>query len=164
MALGGSTRRISAKAGTGDTCIVRWIPLALRSTFWVSAERDAVAAKQFFETALRSSGHPRPRVITVDGNPSYPKVIAELKHEGKLARRCRCRTCPYLNNVVEQDHRGIKRRVIASQGFRSFDGAWRTIQGYEILHMIRKGQVRWLPKDDVLGQIQFIRETLGLKS
>ena len=58
----------------------------------------------------------------------------------------------------------IKRRVNASQGFRSFDGAWRTIQGYEVLHMIRKGQVRWLPKGDVLGQIQFIREILGLKA
>jgi transposase-like protein len=88
----------------------------------------------------------------------------KLKREGKLGRRCRCRTCPYLSNVVEQDHRGIKRRVNASQGFRSFDGALRTIQGYEILHMIRKGQVRWLPKGDVLGQIQFIRETFGLKS
>ena len=131
--------------------------------FWFSAERDAAAAKHFFQKALQAPGHPRPRVITVDGNPSYPKVIAELKQERKLGRRCRCRTCPYLNNVVEQDHRGIKRRVNASQGFRSFDGAWRTIQGYEVLHMIRKGHVRWLPKDDVLGQIQFIRETLGLK-
>jgi len=91
-------------------------------------------------------------------------VIAQLKQEGKLGRRCRCRTCPYLDNVVEQDHRAIKRRVNASQGFRSFDGAWLTIQGYEVLHMIRKGQVRWLPKGDVLGQIQFIREILGLKA
>jgi len=132
--------------------------------FWFSAERDAAAAKQFLQKALQAPGHPRPRVITVDGNPSYPKVIAELKQERKLGRRCRCRTCPYLNNVVEQDHRGIKRRVNASQGFRSFEGAWRTIQGYEILHMIRKGQVRWLPKGDVLGQIQFIREILGLKA
>jgi IS6 family transposase len=70
---------------------------------------------------------------------------------------------PVLNNVVEQDHRGIKRRVNASQGFRSFDGAWRTIQGYEVLHMIRTGQVRWLPKGNVLGQIQFIQEILGMK-
>jgi len=131
--------------------------------FLFSAERDAAAAKQFFQKALQAPGHPRPRVITVDGNPSYPKMIEELKQEGKLGRRCRCRTCPYLNNVVEQDHRGIKRRVNASQGFRSFDGAWRTIQGCEVLHMIRKGQVRWLPKGDVLGQIQFIHETVGLK-
>ena len=72
--------------------------------------------------------------------------------------------CPYLNNIVEQDHRAIKRRVNASQGFRSFHGARRTIQGYEAVHMIRKGQVRWLAKGDVLGQIQFIREMLGLKA
>src|SRR5208282_5705363 len=95
--------------------------------FLFSAERDAAAAKQFFQKALKAPGHPRPRVITVDGNPSYPKVIAELK----------------------QEHRGIKRRVNASQGFRSFEGAWRTIQGYEAVHMIRKGQVRWLRKGDV---------------
>jgi DDE domain len=58
---------------------------------------------------------------------------------------------PVLNNV-EQGHRGIKRRVNARQGFRSLDGAWRTIQDYEILHLIRKGQVRWLPKREVLGE------------
>jgi len=49
----------------------------------------------------------------------------------------------YLNNVLEQDHRAIKRRVRASQHFRSFWGAWRTIAGYEAMHMIRKGQACW---------------------
>jgi transposase-like protein len=110
--------------------------------FWFPAKRNAAAAKQFFQKALQAPGHPRPRVITVDGNPCYPKVIAELKQKWKLGRRCRCRTSAYLNNVVEQDHRTLKRRVNASQGFRWFDGAPRTIQGYEVLHMIRKGQVR----------------------
>jgi transposase, IS6 family len=132
--------------------------------FWLSAQRDAAAAKRFFQRALQDAGHTRPRVINVDGNPSYPKVIAELKQERKLGQRCRCRTCPYLNNIVEQDHRAIKRRVNASQGFRSFAGAWRTIQGYEVLHMVRKGQVRWLAKADVVGQILFINETFGLKA
>jgi IS6 family transposase len=74
------------------------------------------------------------------------------------------RRATYLNNIVEQDHRSIKRRVNASQGFRSFEGAWRTIQGYEAMHMIRKGQVRGLPKGDVAGQILFIQETLGFES
>src|ERR1700738_1456696 len=46
--------------------------------FWFSAERDAVAAKRFFQKALQASGHPRPRVITVDGNPSYPKGLVEV--------------------------------------------------------------------------------------
>jgi transposase-like protein len=132
--------------------------------FLLTARRDAAAAKRFFQNALLAPGHPRPRVINVDGNPSYPKVVAELKQEGQLGRRCRCRTCPYLNNIVEQDHRAIKRRVNASQGFRSFHGARRTIQGYEVVHMIRKGQMRWLPKGDVLGLILFLNDTLGLNA
>jgi transposase-like protein len=49
----------------------------------------------------------------------------------------------YLNNVLEQDHRAIKRRVRASQGFRSLWGAYRTTQGYEAVHAIRKGQAKW---------------------
>jgi hypothetical protein len=75
--------------------------------------------------------HRSPRVINVDKNPSYPPVIGVLKSEGTLRRRCRLRPVQYLNNVLEQDHRAIKRRVRASQGFRSFWGAYRTIQGYE---------------------------------
>jgi len=85
--------------------------------FLLSSRRNAAAAKRFLQKALH--GHPRPRVINVDGNPSYPKVIAELKKTGELGRRCRCRPVRYLNNIVEQDHRAIKRRVRASQGFRS---------------------------------------------
>ena len=132
--------------------------------FLLSAHRDAAAAKRFLQKALRDPGHPRPRVINVDGNPSYPKVVAELKTEGKLGLRCRCGTCAYLNDIVEQDHRAIKRRVHASQGFRSFHGARRTTQGYEVVHMIRKGQVSWLPKRDVVGLVLFINETLGLRA
>ena len=64
--------------------------------FLRSAHRDADAAKRFFQKTLRAPGHPRPRVINVDGNPAYPKVVAELKRERRLGRRCRCRTCPYM--------------------------------------------------------------------
>jgi IS6 family transposase len=98
----------------------------------------------------------------VDGNPSYPTVIEELKRERVLGRRCRCRVVPYLNNIIEQDHRSIKRRVNASLGFRSFDSAQRTIQGYETMHMIRKGQVRWLAKHDIAAQVRFIKVTFGV--
>ena len=124
--------------------------------FLLSASRDAAAAKRFFQKALRSVGHPRPRVINVDGNPSYPKLISELKRTGELGRRCRCRPVRYLNNIVEQDHRSIKRRVRACQGFRSFSSTTRTIQGIETVNMIRKGQVRWLAKDDIGGQVAFV--------
>src|SRR5918999_766556 len=91
-----------------------------------------------------------------------PKVITELKQAGELSRRCRCRPVRYLNNVVEQDHRAIKRRVRASHGFRAFHSAWRTIQGIETINMIRKGQVRWLAKDDIAGQAAFIGRLFGL--
>jgi transposase-like protein len=68
--------------------------------FLFAAERDAAAAKRFFQRALKVPGRRRPRVINVDGNPSYPKVITELKQARNLGRRCRCRTCPYLNNII----------------------------------------------------------------
>jgi hypothetical protein len=112
--------------------------------------------------ALRALNHPRPRVINVDGNPAYPSAIEELKRTRELGRRCRCRPVRYLNNLVEQDHRAIKRRVRAMQGFRAFHSAWRTIQGVETVNMIRKGQIRWLPKDDILGQAAFIVGLFGV--
>ena len=112
--------------------------------FLLSAKRDAAAAKRFLQKALRSPGHPRPRVINVDRNPSYPKAISELKRTAVLGRRCRCRPIRYLNNILEQDHRAVKRRLRACQGFRSFHAAWRTLQGIEAMNMIRKGQVRWI--------------------
>ena len=98
----------------------------------------------------------------MDRHPTYPSAIDELKRTRELGRRCRCRPVRYLNNVVEQDHRAIKRRVRASQGFRSFHSAWRTIQGIETVNMIRKGQIRWLQKGDILGQVAFIAALFGI--
>jgi hypothetical protein len=99
--------------------------------------------------------HPRPRVINVDGNASYPKLIAELKKTGELGRRSRCRPVRYLNNIVEQDHRALKRRVRASQGFRSFWSTTRTIQGIETMNMIRKGQVGGCPRAISPGRVRY---------
>jgi transposase-like protein len=124
--------------------------------FLLSARRDAAAAKRFFQKALCASHHPTPRVINVDRNPSYPSVVEALKSEGTLHRRCCLRPVQYLNNILEQDHRAIKRRVQASQGFRSFWGAYRTIQGYEAVHAIRKGQARWVGTGQIVRQLHFI--------
>ena len=57
-----------------------------------------------------------------------------------------------------QDHRAIKRRVKAKQGFREFQAARRTIQGYETMHMIQKGQARWVSGSDIRRQIHFINK------
>ena len=128
----------------------------------LSPKRDAVAAKHFLQMALWRVGGVRPRVINVDGHAAYPQAIRELKASGELGRRCRCRPTPYLNNVLEQDHRLLKRRMAASLWFRSIDGALRTIAGYEAMNMIRKGQIRWLAKGDIVAQIHYIEQTFGL--
>jgi len=130
--------------------------------FMLSPKRDLTAAKLFLRLALSGTGGIRPRVVNVDGHPAYARAIAELKKSGELGRRCRCRPSPYLNNIIEQDHRFIKKRITASLGFRSADGAWRTIEGYEAMHVIRKGQIRWLAKGDVTGQRQFIHSHFGI--
>jgi transposase-like protein len=129
--------------------------------FMLSRKWDLIAAKLFLRLAL-SGGGPRPRVINVDGHPAYASAIADLKQSGELGRRCSCRTAPYLNNVIEQDYRFIKKRIAASLGFRSVEGACRTIEGYEAMHAIRKGQVRWVPKGDAVAQRQFIHTIFGI--
>ena len=130
--------------------------------FMLSPNRDLVAAKHFLQLALHRTGRVRPRVINVDGHPAYATAIAELKTSGDLGRRCRCRPSPYMNNVLEQDHRFIKKRIATSLWFRSVGGALNTIAGYESMHMIRKGQIRWLAKGDVVGQIRFIHQVYGI--
>ena len=107
---------------------------------------------------LPKFGDRQPRVISTDQAPLYGSAISGVKQEGILRRRCRHRPIQYLNNILEQDHRAIKRRVKAKQGFREFDAARRTIQGYEAMHMIRKGQARWVSGSDVRQQIQFINQ------
>jgi transposase-like protein len=68
----------------------------------------------------------------------------------------------YLNNLIEQDHRFIKRLVKPGMGFFSFETAWRTLQGYEVINMIRKGQMQGVSKGDSLGQAAFIAKRFGI--
>jgi transposase-like protein len=98
----------------------------------------------------------------VDKNPAYPAAVEALKEEGTLRRRCRLRQCKYLNNVVEQDHRVVKKRVWLAKGYGSFWTAWRTLRGIEVVSMIRKGRVRWVAKDDAISQARFISRLFGL--
>lgn len=130
--------------------------------FLLSPKRDRIAAKGFLQLALSQVGHRRPRVINVDGHPAYPRAVEQLKRSGELGQRCRCRRAPYLNNILEQDHRFVKKRITASQWFRSVEGALNTIAGYEAMNIIRKGQIRWVAKDDIIGQIHFIERMFGI--
>jgi transposase, IS6 family len=128
--------------------------------FLLSAKRDAAAAERFLGKALGGENHLAPRVVNTDEHAGYPPAIVRLKSAGALVENCRHRPVQYLNNVLEQDHRAIKRRVRASQHFRSFWGAWRTIAGYEAIHMIRKGQACWSAAGARVGLLH--RVILGL--
>jgi hypothetical protein len=101
--------------------------------------------------ALGGENHPTPRVINTDKHAAYPPAIAVLQAAGDLADDCQHPPVQYLNNVLEQDHRAIKRRINASQHFRSFWCAWRTIAGYKAIHLIRKGQAYWSAADAKVG-------------
>jgi IS6 family transposase len=72
------------------------------------------------------------------------------------------RQIKYLNNLVEQDHRFIKRLVKAGLGFFSFETAWNTLQGYEVMHMFRKGQVHGVGTGDITGQVTFMARLFGV--
>lgn len=130
--------------------------------FLLSPTRDAEAAKGFFSKTLAAPHTVPPRVINVDKNAAYPKAFKGLKEEGALLDSCELRQVKYLNNMVEQDHRFIKRRVKPGLGFFSFEAAWHTLQGYEVMNMMRKGQMRGVEKGDIMGQIAFIARLFGV--
>jgi transposase, IS6 family len=124
--------------------------------FLLSVRRDAAAAKRFFSKALAQPHTVNPRTITVDKNPAYPRAASELKRAGVLWRFSRLRQCKYLNNIVEQDHRRIKRLVRPGLGFGSLPTARPTLAGYEAMAMIRRGQVHNIGGRDMQAQTIFV--------
>jgi transposase, IS6 family len=83
----------------------------------LSPARDADAAQRFFRKVLGARHTATPRVITVDQNPAYPLAFEAIEQERLLPEACLLRRCKYLNNVIEQDHRFVKRRVNPGLGF-----------------------------------------------
>jgi transposase-like protein len=130
--------------------------------FLLSARRDAEAAKRFFRKALAQPHTRNPRTLTVDKNPAYPAAVAAMKQDGELWRFARLRQVKYLNNIVEQDHRRIKRLVRPGLGFGGLRTARRTLAGYEAMAMIRKGQVRSIGGRDIRAQATFIAGLFGI--
>uniref|UniRef100_UPI00048CA8E0 IS6 family transposase n=1 Tax=Ectobacillus panaciterrae TaxID=363872 RepID=UPI00048CA8E0 len=129
--------------------------------FYLSKTRDHKAAKRFFRKALRSFHVSIPRVITVDKNPAYPVAIEELKKEKKMPLGIQIRKIKYLNNIVEQDHRFIKKRVRSMLGLKSFRTAKQILAGVEAVHMMKKGQTLQGEKS-VRNQVNLIHQLFGL--
>ncbi len=126
--------------------------------FLLTAKRDAQAAKRFFHKVLNAVHTQEPRVINVAQNAAYPKAIDELKEKKELCEQVELRQNKYLNNMVEQDHRSIKRLVKPGMGFGSFNTARRTLKGYEIMNMMRKGQIEGVAKRVVTERVKFINQ------
>src|SRR2546423_8576425 len=130
--------------------------------FLLSARRDVSAAKRFFKKMMRADHRRLPFSISVDKNAAYPEAFTSSQAEKVLPHDCTLRRVKYLNNVIEQDHRFIKKKVRSSQCFKRFHTAERTLEGIEAMHMIRKGQVKRLTGGDALGQAKFVETSFGV--
>jgi putative transposase len=112
--------------------------------FLLRAQRDKAAARRYFEKAINQNGEPE--TITVDKSGANLAALEALNTERETP--ITIRQNKYLNNIVEQDHRAIKRIVKPMMGFRNFRCARIILAGIEVMHMIRKGQM----KDDGIAR------------
>src|SRR6202022_3276066 len=121
----------------GEWCyLYRAVDRAGRTVdFRLSTKRDVAAAKAFFRKAIKSQGS-TPRTITLDGYAASHRAVLEMKANGQLRADTTLRSSKYLNNLIEQDHRGAKLRIGPMLGFKWFKTAAGTIAGIELLRRI----------------------------
>jgi transposase-like protein len=124
--------------------------------FMLSAKRDVSAAKRFFKKMMSADHRRLPFSISVDKNAAYPEAFSASQEERIVPKDCKLRRVKYLNNVIEQDHRFIKKKGRASQCFKRFHTAERTLEGIEAVNMMRKGQVKRLDGRDAVRQAKFV--------
>lgn len=124
--------------------------------FMHSAKRDVSAAKRFFKKVMRAEHRRLPFSISVDKNATYLEAFSTSQEERVVPKDCKLRRVKYLNSVIEQDHRFVKKKVRASQCFKRFHTAERTLEGIEAVNMMRKGQVKRLAGRDARGQATFV--------
>jgi transposase-like protein len=129
--------------------------------FYLSKSRNHKAAKRFFKKALQSFHVSKPRVITVDKNPAYPIAIEQLKKEKSIPDGMQLRQQKYLNNIVEQDHRFIKKRIRSMLGFKSYKTSATILSGVEAMHMLKKEQID-LQDQSVQNRNIFMNRLFGL--
>ncbi|CQJ05305.1 TPA: IS6 family transposase [Yersinia enterocolitica] len=121
--------------------------------FLLTAKRDAAAALRFFRKAIRY--HNEPEVVTIDKSGANTAALATLNADKAEDETITIRQSKYLNNLIEQDHRNIKRRTRLMTGFKSFRRAQTILAGIELIHMIRKGQYRHLQSEGLSAAEQF---------
>lgn len=130
--------------------------------FLLSAKRDGKAAARFFRKVLQGQHTQSPRVVTVDKKAAYPVAMETLKGEEAIEKQTELRQSKYLNNIVEQDHRHIKRLVKLMMEFKTFTSARNTLSEIEAMKMIGKGQVKGIDQGDGVSQVSFIEAIFGI--
>src|SRR3989442_3227895 len=105
--------------------------------FLLTEQRDQEAALRFLKQAIRR--HSVPEKITIDGSAANEAAIRSYNTEHGTT--IEIRKVKYLNNIVEQDHRAVKRVTRPMLGFKAFEAAQSTLTGIELMHMLRKGQL-----------------------
>jgi transposase-like protein len=130
--------------------------------FSFSERRNLTAAKRFLRKALKRHG--RPERIIIDGSQTNREAILACDTESRLRDRSGCKLKPirirqsqYLNNRIEQDHRAVKRRVRPMLGFKAMDSARAVLSGIEMVHMMPKGQAKFVYSQQLSLVEQFER-------
>nr|BFD33581.1 IS6 family transposase [Pigmentibacter ruber]BFD33587.1 IS6 family transposase [Pigmentibacter ruber] len=108
---------------------------------YLSKRRDTTSAKRFFQKCFRSSGIPEK--VNIDKSGSNTAALKAINKDLKSEDKVLIRQNKYLNNLVEQDHRFIKKKVKPMLGFFSLKSARATLAGIELHHMLRKGQFKF---------------------
>lgn len=119
----------------------------------LTAKRDAAAALRFFRKAIRH--HDEPEIVTIDKSGANTAALTTLNADKPEEETITVRQNKYLNNLIEQDHRNIKRRTRPMLGFKSFRRAQTVLAGVELVQMIRKGQLHHPAGDGLSPAEQF---------
>ena len=106
--------------------------------FLLTATRDRKAALRFLKKAIGQLGIPS--LVNIDQSGANHAGLKQVNRE--IKKRITIRHCKYLNNIIEQDHRRIKRLIRPMLGFKNFYAAQRTLAGMEVMAMIKKGQMK----------------------
>jgi len=108
--------------------------------FLLTKRRMKGSAQKFLNKVIGNNG--KPRIINIDKSGANTAGIRTWNRRSMTTKKVKIRRVKYLNNIVEQDHRSIKRRITITTGFKEFESAQRTLSGIEVVHMIRKDQIK----------------------
>lgn len=107
--------------------------------FLLTRRRQKMSGQKFFNKAIGNNG--KPRVINIDKSGANSSAILTVNKRSLSSKKIKIRKVKYLNNIIKQDHRRIKRRIRIMTGFKEFESAQRTLSGIEVVSIIKKDQI-----------------------